>query len=363
MPPRQPSGRRDVLAPRRAQLGRAAVLALLTLAPPSLAAQSPWLHAEAGLERDNQVRTAAHGKAQFGRYLGPHATVALDVGGHRIAADGPGGFQPETSAATAGLHATLVAPGASLGVEGAGALLMGAPGRRADWVGHAALRRDLGQGVALRVRGARERYTSTLASLDTLLLSHSVEVVLDRSGAPGWAWEGGLRRTGFGDANPVTTAYAWFLAPLSRSATHALRAGYALGWQDAEHSTWQASGVAPTGSFPQQVPGRYAPYYSPHDVATHSLVLHGALAVGSAWLLADGSAGLRATEIAPLLVRDAPTAAPLLTFHERSFTPYRANLSLAAPTGEATWVTVAVGYERTTYYRRGTLRLAVARAL
>lgn len=362
MPP-HPSSVRPGLPPRRPALSFLLALVTGTAAAPA-AAQSPWLHAEARVERDNQVRTAVHGMAQFGRYLGPHATVALDVRGHRIAADGPGGFQPETSAATAGLRATLGVPGARLGLEGAGGVLLGAPGERgADWVGHAALRRDLGQGVALRVRGARERYTSTLASLDTLLLSHSLEVVLDRSGAPGWAWEAGLRRTGFGDANPVTTAYAWFLAPLSRSATHALRAGYALGWQDAEHSTWQASGVAPTGSFPQQVPGRYAPYYSPHDVATHSLVLHGALAVGSAWLLADGSAGLRATEIAPLLVRDAPTAAPLLTFHERSFTPYRANLSLAAPTGGATWVTVAVGYERTTYYRRGTLRLAVARAL
>jgi len=227
----------------------------------------------------------------------------------------------------------------------------------------AALRRDLGGGTGLRVGAARERYTATLASLDTLVLSHTLEVALDRSGAPGWAWEVAGRRAGFGDDNPVSTAWAWVLAPLSRSPTHSLRAGYAFGWQNAEHSTWVASEAAPAGPAPQQAPGRYAPYYSPHDVVTHSLVLDGALAAGSGWILAEGSVGVRATETAPLLVRATPADATALTFHERSFTPYRARISLVAPANDLTWITVAVGYDRTAYYRAGTIRLAIARTL
>lgn len=341
----------------------AALAALLALATTVQAQQRPWLNAEARLERDNQVRTALQAAAEYGRYLGPDATMALTLSSHHLTGDADGAPRLATTTATVGLAGTLAAPTARLGLTFAAGALLGAPtpAGGADWVARAALRRDLGGGTGLRVGAARERYTATLASLDTLVLSHTMEVALDRSGAPGWAWEVAARRAGFGDDNPVSTAWAWVLAPLSRSPTHSLRAGYAFGWQDAEHSTWVASGVPPAGPFPQQVPGRYAPYYSPHDVVTHSVVLNGALAAGSGWILAEGSVGARATETAPLLARATPAVATALTFHERSFTPYRARISLVAPANELTWITLAVGYDRTAYYRAGTVRMAFAR--
>lgn len=343
------------------------LLTLLAAAPP-LQAQQPWIAAEVRLERDNQVRTALHAAAELGRYLGPNATLALAVAADRIGGDGPDATSPETSTASVGLRGTLGFPSARLGLEvGAGALL-GAPaggdaGGGAEPLVHAALRRDLGRVTAVRLRAARERYTATLASLDTLVLARTLEVALDRSAAPGWAGEAVARRTEFGDANPVTTAYAWVLAPLSRSTAHSLRAGYGVGWQDAAHSTWTALEVAPAGPYPKQVSGRYSPYYSPHDVLTHSALLNVAVAAGSAWILADGSVGVRATETAPVMVRASAAAEATLGFYEREFRPYRARVSLVVPADDRTSVTVALGYERTAYYRTGTLRLAFARSL
>lgn len=344
-----------------------ALSALLAVATSAQAQQRPWVTAEARLERDDQVRTALRATAEHGRYLGPDITLALTVSSDHVAGDANGATSLETTVASVGLAGTLAVPTARLGLTFAAGTLLGAPagpqGGGTEWLARATLRRDLGGGTALRMGAARERYTATLASLDTLVLSHTMEVALDRSGAPGWAWEVAGRRAGFGDDNPVTTAWVWVLAPLSRSMTHSLRAGYAFGWQDAEQSTWVASGVVPAGPFPQQVPGRYAPYYSPHDVVTHSVVLNGALAAGSGWILAEGSVGARATETAPLLVRASAAAVPGLTFRERSFTPYRARVSLVAPADDRTTITLAVGYDRTAYYRAGTVRLAVARSL
>ena len=333
------------------------LLLLLAVAAP-LRAQQPWVASELRLERDNQVRIALVIAAEHGRYLGRDVTLAARLGGTRISGDGPGGSAPKTAFAVVGLGGTLALPSLRVGVEAGAGALLGVP----TWTGHAALHRDLGGAVGLRLRAARERYTATLTSLDTTVVSRTMEVALDRSGAPGWAWEAVARRTGFGDGNPVGTAYAWGLVPLSRSATHSLRAGYALGWQDAERSTWQASGEAPTGAFPQQVPGRYAPYYAPHDVTTHSLLLNGAVEAGSGWVTVDGSVGARATETAPLLVRPSASSAPQLTFHERSFTPWRAQVSWVGAADDRTSVTLAAGYERTAFYRVGTFRLAVARS-
>lgn len=336
--------------------------ALLATAP--LHAQQPWLRAETLLERDDQVRNALQATAEYGRYLGPNVTLGLTVAADRITGSGLGSAPPETSTAVVGLNASLAFPSARLGMEFGGGALLGAPSPAgAEPLAHALARLHLGRETALRVRGARERYTATLASLDTLVLTHTVEVALDRSAAPGWAWEVGARRAGFGNANAVTSVYGWVLAPLSHSATHSFRVGYAAGLQDAPHSTWVASGEAPTGSFPQKLPGRYDPYYAPHDVKTHSAIVNGALAAGSAWVLADGSVGVRATETEPVLMRSSPAAPPELTFQERVFTPWRARLSVTAPADDRTWVTVSLTYGRTAFYRVGTARLAFVRTL
>jgi hypothetical protein len=346
-----------------------ALLALF-LGAAAVHAQQPWLTAETRVEHDNQIRTATSAAAEYGRYLRSDMTLALRLAGERIVADAaPSGPLTDVTGVAA-LAGTLSVPAARLGINLSGGALFGGPapagrGSRATLVYDAAAGINTGRGTTLRLRAARDRYTATGASIDTLLMGRTVELALDRSGAPGWAGEVLARRMEFGDGNPVTTGYIWLLAPLSRSGTHSLRAGYAVGWQDSEHSNWRPVAAGSAGPPQQQVPGRYAPYYTPHDVLTHSALLNAALAVGSAWLLLDGAAGIRATEIAPVLIRTAaqPQEAPTLVFYERKFTPYRGGLSLVLPAGSHTSITAAAAYSSTAYYRLGSLRLALARAL
>jgi hypothetical protein len=333
------------------RIAAASLLALLLAAPAQ--GQAPWLTADVRTAHDSQDRTALHAHGQYGRYLTRLLTVALDLTGTHIAAPGPG-----TADAAAGATATFALPAARLGIEAAAHAL--AATETVTPVYRLAASLGLGSGFGLRGRIVRNRYTRTVASLDTLVMVGTVELSLDRSGAPGWAGEALVRRESYGDDNPVRTVYAWVLAPISRSAGHSLRAGYAAAWQDAPRSRWTPDPGAQPGQG-QQLRGRYAPYYTPHDVVTHSVLANAALAHGAAWFIADGSYGVRATETAPVLVRSG--AVTELRFYHRSFTPWRAALTFATPLDERTALTVTGEYSRTAFYRAGELRVRVARAL
>jgi hypothetical protein len=340
-----------------------------------VAAQRPWLTADVRAGHDTQERTALEAAAQYGGYLQPNLTLAIDVGGHRITAP-----DVTTTGALVGLAATVGIPAARMGITAAGGIVAGGPQTLLEPSYRIGAHYDAGAGRRLRAAASRDRYTATVASLDMMLMVNAVELSLDRSGDPGWAGELLGRRETYGDGNAVSTAYGWLLAPLSRSRTHSLRAGYAAAWQDAPESRWtpHPDGGGPPHAEGQQAEGRYSPYYTPHDVRTHSALINAALAVGSGWLLADGSLGVYARETAPVLIRSArpPPGFPgdvILTppghlrawlhFYERSFTPYRAALSLVTPAGDHTSVTVGAELSSTAFYRAGTLRLAVARSL
>jgi hypothetical protein len=339
----------------------ATVLAACLLAAAAPArAQSPWLAAEARLEHDTQGRTALAVDAQRGTFLTPRLTAALLLGGSRAT-----GGALATTTGSAGVGFSLGIPEVRLGLDAQVRALAGAPssdGIVPMYAVGAAL--NAGAGISLRGRAHRERYTATLASLDSTVLVNTWELALDRAAAPGWAGEVVSRAQSYGDGNQVRTAYGWVLAPLSRSAGHSLRAGYAAAWQDADHSRWVADRRPLQGPPQREVPGRYAPYYTPSEVATHSVLANGALALGSAWLMADASIGIRATEMAPVLVAGTGAGGTAsLSFYERSFTPYRGALSLVLPLDGRTSLTTATELTRTTYYRWGQLRLAVARSL
>jgi hypothetical protein len=332
-----------------------------------LASQQPWLRVESAVERDNQVRTAGRILGEYGQYLSPDVTLGIRLRADRTATDDGRAAPIEDITGDARLAATLSIPTARLGFRGsAGTLLGGLPEIEATgtvvYEGSAGL--NLGFG-SLRGNLARDRYTATIASLDTLVMTTSWEVALDRSEAPGWAAKVAAGRVDFGGDNPVSTAYGWVLGPLSRSAGHSLRVGYAASWQDAPESNWLAAGLSPPGQPPQTVPGRYAPYYTPHDAVTHSALVNAAVAFGPAWLLLDGNVGVRATETAAILIRTEPQpqAAPQLFFYERSYTPYRAGVSIVAPADDRTSVTVAGSYSRSAYYRTGSVRLTLSRSL
>jgi hypothetical protein len=209
---------------------------------------------------------------------------------------------------------------------------------------------------------SRARYTSTRASLDTLLVPLRVQVGVDRGGDARWAFAANASRESFGDDNPITTMYAWLLAPLSASPRHRVRAGYAISYQDAAHSRWQADPTRASGGTPGTVRGRYAPYYSPHDVRTHGALAEGAVALGTAWLLLNANVGVHATETAPVLQQHgAPVEPPVLTFYRRSFRPAEASIALALPAGHHSWLRLEARHQRTAYYRASDIALSMMR--
>jgi hypothetical protein len=327
-----------------------------------LHAQGLWFRAESGIQHDTQDRTALLLDVQYGRQLWPSVTLGLEAGGSHIT--GPG---ISTNTGTVGLSASLGIPAARLGLNAAMGLTARAPDDSPTPVFEGIASFNAGAGIAVRAQAGRERYTATLTSLDTMVLATTLELALDRSDAPGWAGEAVLRRASYGDGNPVSTAYAWVLAPLSRSAGHAVRLGYAGAWQDTPESRWRPDKtIVPGGpdAAPRMVSGRYAPYYTPHDLVAHSAVANAALAVGPAWLIADGSVGMHATETAPVLFTSGPPLHALeLHFFERRFTPWRGALRLVTPVDGHTTLTSTAELSRTAFYRAGTLSVVVARSL
>jgi hypothetical protein len=339
------------------RLALAASLLGFILPVGAVQAQRSWMVVEAARVSDDQPREATRLQLEYGRFLRPHLTLAATAEVDRLAA----GLSDRRVTAAPGLSASVGVSGLRLGLNGSGRALVGGPEARAVPLGDARASLGLGEGLALRAGVARERYTSTAASVDTLVLMNSAEVALDRAGAPGWAAEAVLRREDFGDSNPILTAFGWMLAPLSRSAEHVFRAGYAVVWQDADRSSWQPRpDPRPARGGPAgPVDGWYAPYYTPHQLLTHSVLANGALAVGGRWLKAEAAYGVQGRELAPELSLVHPGEPSVgREFRERSFTPYRAKASWSAPLDEATWLIVAATYHRTASYRVAALRLS-----
>jgi hypothetical protein len=366
-----------VLAARPAPC--AVLLLLLSAAVPlPLAAQRPWAASELRFMRDDQPRDLLRATAEYGAYLVPGVSLALLLAGERLHGEqpaafpspggrpAPGGAGITSTTAAAGMAATLAVPAARTGLRASARALFGAPDAGATPLWSAESRTGIGGDVALRARAERDRYGWTTSSIDTLVLVTRMELALDRAASPGWAGELVAGTASFGDDNPVRTAYGWVLAPLSRGAGHALRAGYAAAWQDTERTTWQPLAPGGPGAPPRvpgaEVPGRYAPYHSPHDLRTHSVLGNASLSVGSGWLRLDGTVGVHARESAPvLIVGGLPALQPEPHFYERSFTPYRLAAAWIAPLTPATWITAEGAREGTAYYTLHTARLAINR--
>ena len=340
----------------------ALALTLATAAPAE--AQAPWLVAEARGATDNQPRLWLRSDLQYGRYFTPAVTGGVTLAVHHLNSDevaGSTGFEP-------GLHASVGLAALRTGVRAGVRALLGVTEPAA--LGFADVSVNLGQDVVVRGRYQRERYVATVAAIDTTVLEQRLELSLDRAAAPGWAGALLARRDAYGDDNPVTTMYGWALAPVVRAADFGLRVGYSLAWQDSPESRWAVDPLAENEGGPRGpnappgrgfVPGRYDPYYTPHDALTHSLLGEIAVLVGATWLKADGSYGIAASDLAPSLY-DVP-GPPELSFAERSYTPYRFGLTAYAPLDAMSSLTASVQHEKTVYYRASSITLTLARTL
>ena len=198
-----------------------------------------------------------------------------------------------------------------------------------------------------RYRGAlvglqHQPYEYTLASTDSLVMFTALEAGFDASAAPRWAGALRGRVERFADANRITTAYGWILAPV----TAGLRAGLASAWQDSDEIRWLPAGNPRPG---QTAGGRYSPYYTPRNSVVHSLIVGAAFGTGRRLLL-DGAVGLYARDQAPFLAGRA--GGDIIGFSDRRYTPYRLDLTYLAqplPAG----LRFNAGFQRTAFYTAG----------
>lgn len=336
-------------------------LLLCAAAPVAAQRAAPWIAADARSLADNQPRTTASLHLEHGRYLTDTFGFMLSTDVAYVSGDGA-----SSSTVAPGGALIVAVPALRMGVvTGARALLNAPAGTVLLW--HARTDVGLGQDVKLRASAARDRYTSTVASIDTTVRVTSLELALDRAAAPGWAGAAALRRDDYGDANPVMAAQAWLLAPLARAATYSLRAGYAVGWQDASESRWVGRNVGDTrGPFAPPgavLPGRYDPYYTPHDQLAHSVIADAAVADGrGGWIKLSAAMGVHATELAPQQ-RSTGRGAGTIEFAQRSYTPYRIEAGWWLPLSDRTSITLDAEYSRSAFYNAARAHIGFLRAL
>ena len=238
-----------------------------------------------------------------------------------------------------------------------------------DWIGQLALGKRLKNHVIARVSAERDRYFHTLASIDTVIMTRTGRASVELDSPRGWLGEASLEREWFPDDNALSSAYLWFLAPLTRNQRGDLQAGYAFSAQSADDNRFALA--RPQQQFPPGDPrfdrtGRYSPYYTPDHLMTHSALVAATTRLGPTLTLhTNASVGLYATENAPAFVRvNAFPPAPdsiVRTSFRRSFTPWSARAALDIHRGRD-WILQLTGdYQHTSFYSAGTATVQLTR--
>jgi hypothetical protein len=196
-------------------------------------------------------------------------------------------------------------------------------------------------------------------------MTESATGLLDWNDSRGWLGQAGYVLQQFPDRNRVHTSYAWALAPVIRGAPAEVHLGYGFNYQDAEQNRFVLTPAVSRGvglGVSDPLAGRYAPYYTPQNMQTHSAT--GAVTLRPTSLVtlrASGSYGVRATENAPFFFQASSGVAQspvVLSYYRRTFHPWNARTALSAtlPAGLTTtlygehvrtafWASTAVGLE------------------
>jgi hypothetical protein len=260
------------------------------------------------------------------------------------------------------LEVSHYAPAARLETRvAAGAFRRPADQGRIDWTGRAALGVRAGNGFTLGGRLERAPYLNTASSLETPLITRTAIGMLQWSKGPGWLAEAAVQRQTFPDENVIRTAYAWFLAPLTRAPHRQLQAGYAAAAADADEDRFVLAD--PQQPFPPADPrfdltGVYRPYYTPARSVTHSVIA--ALTAGRTTgllLRAGGSYGFRARE-------DATTFQPVgaqvvASVARRAYSPWTVRGSVEIPASPSLVLSIGAESGRAAYYRWATGKVQI----
>ncbi len=316
---------------------------------------SSWASLRAGGLHDDQPLNRYGGEIVGGYYLTPSTSFIARAGSD---------FYKETAHVDAsGIDASVRTVHGSFGVAGyslatrtdfsaEGGFIQRDNPSNTDWTGVAAFGIKPHPFVRLGVRAERSPYLNTAASLRSSVITEQYAGSLDLD-AKGWLGRAVYQLQEFPDDNSGTAAYAWAMAPLVNKSNALLQGGYSLSYQDTRELRFELNPSAQLidGSYA----GHYAPYYTPQNILTHSVIaaFTGTAANGLVGRV-GGSFGVHATENAPQFTA-GPGDGPLVrATATRNFHPWNARASIEKQLSQLTIFSVSAEHSKTAFYNATT---------
>jgi tetratricopeptide (TPR) repeat protein len=320
---------------------------------------APWVRVSSGVARDDQPLERVAIGVEAGWFATPLLPLTMRVE--------PASYRLDNSKTRRLMAAEVAlahfAPASRLDTQLAGGLLHRSDSDESpDWTGRAMLGLRLPRHLAFRVRAERTPYLYTTSSLDTPVIVHGGIALLRWDDPRGWLGEAAYHHQRFPDDNTIRTGYAWQLAPLVHRAGGDLQAGYSFTAENADESRFVLS--SPEQPYPPGDPrfsmaGRYAPYYTPSRVVTHSVIAAAAVrAVSGTTLRLGGAYGFHATEDAPAFVTSPGRVDRAMA--SRGFSPWNVRGSLDVALSRHATLSATGEHGRSAFYEWSTAGLHLA---
>jgi tetratricopeptide (TPR) repeat protein len=292
---------------------------------------------------------------------------------HALADLGVEASAPLFNTAERSAHAQRMALTNTLRFAGSGTTLkLGAgmfalSGQGMAWIGELEARQRLPEGLSLTGGWQREPYTRNVTSLDTLVLEDRTQVTLDWQERHGfWVQAGGFRSS-FGDANRVSSYWAWALSPRIGGHRWNCRTGYSFHYSDSRESRFVSDRTLEDWLDPydpnRQISGVFAPYFTPQHMRIHQWL------ASFSWTASDkvaihlnGSYGLWARAKNPYLFLDQDAGGELFIqrdFLDMRFQPFEAGGSFNYRISDQVRLKAAYLFTRNFFYENQTFLLAL----
>lgn len=302
-----------------------------------------WIRTTARGSADDQPVKGAGAEIETGYYINPLWAVVARARSSFLSEDAstsPRASSTNLSVFSGSIGFTGSIPSSRINMSVDVGLFNRSTPSKLDWTAKGELAAKLGSFVKSGVRAERAPYLHTEASLRTHVMTNSIEAALDVD-RRGWIGKAAFDLQSFPDDNSTSTAYAWAMAPVVRTAASTLQVGYGASYQDAREMRFVRNSVDSIG--------HYEPYYTPQNIFISSVI--GAFTgSGASGLVArlSGSYGFHAREDAPTFA--IPPGSSVPGSSNRSFHPWSARASLEKTVTPRSVFSAHIDHSKTAFY-------------
>ena len=303
-----------------------------------------WIRTVARGSTDDQPVKGAGAEIETGYYINPLWALIGRARSSFLSEDAstsPSASSTNLSVFSGSIGVAGSIPSSRINISVDGGLFNRSTPSKLDWTAKGELGARLGSFVKAAVRAERASYLYTEASLRTHVMTNSIGAALDVD-RHGWIGKAAFDLLRFPDENSTSTAYAWAMAPLVRTAGATLQAGYSASYQDAQQLRFVRNAADSRG--------HYDPYYTPQNMFINSVIgaFTGSGTTGLVVRL-GGSYGFHAREDAPTFTI-APGGSIVLESFNRSFHPWSARASLEKTMTPRSVLSAHIDHSKTAFY-------------